>query len=106
MIAAATAVGVVAVYLIVAAVAGAVPFDPGPAPTPYPPVTPTTTATSTPSLTAGVVPLPQLLSAGVADPPIDCKTVNPPFNWSMPGLDDALNCTDPNLPGGRSPPTS
>ena len=101
IIAAATAVGVVAVYLIVAAVAGAVPFNPGPAPTPHPPVTPTPTATSTPSLAAGVAPLPQLLSAGVADPTIDCKTVNPPFNWTMPGLYDALKCTDPNLPGGH-----
>jgi hypothetical protein len=98
IIAAVTVVGVVVVYLIVAAAVRVAPFSPSPAPTRHPP---TPHPTSAPSLAAGVVPLPQLLPSGVADPATECSTAKPPFKWSMPGLYDALTCVDPNLPGGK-----
>lgn len=114
IIAGGTAAGVVVLYLIIAAVAGIAPFSksatPVVRPTSHPAVhstapsvtqTPTPTPTPTSSLAAGVVPLPQLLPAGIADPTTDCKTLSTPFNWNMPGLVQALQCTDPNLPGGQ-----
>ena len=63
--------------------------------------TPKPTPTPASNLAPGVVPLPQLLPPGVADPSTDCKTLTPPLNWTSPGLVRALKCTDLNLPGGQ-----
>jgi hypothetical protein len=109
LIAGGTAIGVVVLYLIIAAVAGIAPFGKSPtpppptsSPSPHPPSpSPRPTPTPSPRLAAGVVPLTQLLPGGIADPSTDCKTLTPPFNWTNPGLVSALQCTDPNLSGGQ-----
>ncbi len=112
-------VGVIVLYLIVAAVAHAFPFakhTPKPTPTPTittPPPTPTptpstptptpTTPTPTPttSLAAGVLPISTLLPTDLDDISMECAVQHTSFPWAMPGLVTALKCTDPGLPGGQ-----
>lgn len=110
LIAGGTAIGVVILYLIIAAVAGIAPFSkskPVAQPTTHPTThsasvrpSPTVSATPSSSLAAGITPLALLLPGGIADPTTDCKTLTPPFNWASPGLVSAMQCTDPNLSGG------
>ncbi len=97
----------VVVILVVALLAGGVFNSPKvkPTPTPTPPVThsatqkpsptPTNTGTST-----GLASLTSLLPQDIDDPATQCKAQSPPFNWTMPGLVQALTCTDPGLPSG------
>ncbi len=61
-----------------------------------------TTALSpgTPVPSAHVAALVNLLPQDIDDPATQCKAQSPPFNWTMPGLVQALTCTDPGLPGG------
>lgn len=113
LIAGGTAVGVVVLFLIIAAAAGIAPFGKSTpvahttthptvhssSQSPKPSLSPSPTTSA--SLAAGVVPLTQLLPGGIADPTTDCKTLTPPFNWTNPGLIQALQCTDPNLSGGQ-----
>jgi hypothetical protein len=94
----------VVVILVVALLAGGVFNSPKPKPTPTPTFsshsaspkpspTPTSTGTGLASLTS-------LLPQDIADPATQCKAQSPPFNWTMPGLVQALTCTDPGLPSG------
>jgi hypothetical protein len=62
--------------------------------------TPTPTAQPTPSLAPGVANLTQLLPGDLDQPAIECPALTPPYPWKMPGLVEAVQCTDPNLPGG------
>jgi hypothetical protein len=113
LIAAGTAAGVVVAYLVVAAVTHTVPFarthpvaapSPGHTPhvTPTHPRTPTPSPTPTgPALAAGVAPLTQLLPQDLDDPATQCQPIRPPYHWTMPGLVEALSCTDPGLPNGN-----
>ena len=91
-----SAAGVVGLGLVTAAVFGLAGTHPA---APRAAATPTPTAAK--SLAPGVVPLPQLLPPGIADPSADCKTLTPPLNWTSPGLVQALQCIDLNLPGGQ-----
>jgi hypothetical protein len=116
LIAGGTAVGLVAIYLIVAAVAHVAPFatsktvaghrvthTPTHPPT-HPPTTHPVTSpppTTAPALAAGVAPLVQLLPSDIDDPATQCTDMSPPFQWKMPGLVRALSCTDPGLPKGQ-----
>jgi hypothetical protein len=104
-------VGLVVVYLIVAAVAGIAPFSKSPAkptavstptPTVHPKPThsPTPTASPTLSLAAGVTPLIQLLPQDIADPTTQCTPIKKP-QWTSPGLVSALSCDDPDVPNGN-----
>jgi hypothetical protein len=108
IIAAGTAAGVVALYLVVAAVAHIAPFGKStpvahPTPTPTPTVSPSThkpTPAPSATLAAGVLPLLQLLPQDITDPATQCQAVKKPYSWSMPGLVSALTCNDPDLAGG------
>jgi Protein kinase domain/TIR domain len=53
------------------------------------------------ALPAGVAPLTQLLPSDINDPATQCTAMSPPFQWEMPGLVQALSCTDPGLPKGQ-----
>ena len=100
--------GLVGIFLIVAAVAGIAPFSKShPQPTPThssavakpthtKPVSPTPTALS---LAPGVTPLNQLLPSDIADPTTQCSAIKKP-GWSSPGLVTALSCNDTDLPNG------
>ena len=101
--AALTVVGVAATGLIVSTLAlSGTHASPGPAVPAANTATPTITASSTaPALAAGVVPLTQLLPSGIDDPATQCQAMTPPFRWDMPGLVQALSCTDPDLPEGQ-----
>jgi hypothetical protein len=114
LIAGAAAVAVVVLYLVVAAVAHTVPFakshpvavrTPIVTPThhrPTPSLSPSVTPSPTgPRLAAGVAPLTQLLPSDLDDPATQCTPVTPPYQWTMPGLVQALDCKDPGLPGGQ-----
>jgi hypothetical protein len=99
---------VVGIYFAVAAVVGIAPFakhtpKPGPThPTTAPPTTHRTTPTTTPAspvLAPGVAPLTALLPADVDDPATQCHAA-PAAGWTNPGLVQALQCSDPGLPGG------
>jgi hypothetical protein len=107
IIAAATAVALVAAYLIVAAVAHTVPFGKShpvalttPTAKPTHPATPKPKPSPPPSLAAGVTPLLQLLPQDISDPTTQCQALKKPYKWRMPGLVTALSCSDPNLPNG------
>jgi hypothetical protein len=47
-----------------------------------------------------VASLTQLLPADLGGTATQCEKQQPPYNWKMPGLVQALGCADPNLPGG------
>ena len=94
----------VVVILVVALLAGGVFNSPKvkPTPTPTPTVhsaspkptpTPTNTGTST-----GLASLTSLLPQDIDDPATQCTQTT--YKWTMPGLVQALTCTDPGLPGG------
>ncbi len=94
----------VVVILIVALLAGGVFNSPKatPTPTPKPPAS-THPATPTPKPTStgtGLASLTSLLPQDIDDPATQCKPQSAPFNWTMPGLVQALTCTDPGLPSG------
>ena len=97
----------VVVILVVALAAGGV-FSgpkPKPTPTPVPPTTHSARPSPTPSPTStgtgtGLASLTSLLPSDIDDPATQCKAQAPPFNWTMPGLVQALTCTDPGLPNG------
>jgi len=131
LVAAGTALGVFTLYLAVAAVAHAVPFAAGSraaaatpaasaapsaraaprasaAPRSAPPASAVPRVSAAPrasrpgpALAAGVAPLTRLLPGDIEDPAASCTAARPPFQWSMPGLVQALACTDPGLPGGQ-----
>jgi hypothetical protein len=61
---------------------------------------PTPTAPSTPTLAPGVANLAQLLPGDLDQPAVECPAQKPPYPWKLPGLVEAMQCTDPNLPGG------
>ncbi len=98
---------VVAIYFAVAAVVGIAPFakhtpkhsppQAGPTPTHTHTTAPATPAS--PVLAAGVVPLTDVLPADVDDPATQCHAA-PTAGWTNPGLVQALQCSDPGLPGG------
>jgi hypothetical protein len=48
-----------------------------------------------------VAPLTQLLPQDIDDPATQCSDMTPPFQWKMPGLVQALSCTDPGLAKGQ-----
>jgi hypothetical protein len=52
------------------------------------------------TLAAGVASLTQLLPGDLSDTTTECSAYKGPFDWSMPGLAQALTCTDPSLSGG------
>jgi hypothetical protein len=52
-------------------------------------------------LKAAVAPLVELLPQDIDHPAAQCRAVTPPYRWQMPGLVQALSCTDPGLPGGQ-----
>jgi hypothetical protein len=101
--------GVVVLYLVIAAVGHIAPFPkphhhtaPIPAkkhvPHPSPHVSPSVSPTV--ALASNVAPLTQLLPGDLSDTTTECSTYKGPFDWSMPGLAQALTCTDPSLSGG------
>ena len=97
------AAGVAATGLIAAAVvlsSSQSHFGVGAAPTSAPTATPTPQGSS-PTPAIGVAPLTQLLPSDIDDPATQCAAISPPFPWEMPGLVQALSCTDPGLPGGQ-----
>ncbi|MGH3154160.1 MAG: hypothetical protein ACRDOB_26005, partial [Streptosporangiaceae bacterium] len=75
---------------------------PKPTPTPTPPVTHSASAspTTSPVTSTGLASLDSLLPQDIDDPATQCKAQAPPYNWTMPGLVQALTCTDPGLPNG------
>jgi hypothetical protein len=95
------AVGVVATGLIVGAVAMSGGPTHGVSPTPVVTHVPNLASSTSPALAAGVAPLTELLPSGIDDPTTHCSAMSPPFHWEMPGLVQALSCTDPGLPKGH-----
>lgn len=98
------AAGVVVLYLAVATVSHTFPFaksHPIAAPLPSAKPTHATPSPTGPALAAGVTPLTQLLPSDIYDPATQCTLMTPPFPWNMPGLVQALSCTDPGLPQGQ-----
>jgi hypothetical protein len=104
IIAASAAAGVAVLYLIVAAVVHTAPFAKTSAAVhTTPPVRPSThkpTPIPSPTLARSVAPLVQLLPVDISDPATECKPVQKPYQWSMPGVVQALDCTDPGLSNG------
>lgn len=107
MAAAAVVAGVLVIYVIAAAATHLFPF-----PAHKTGVTPTPTVTSTPAkshgpttppsptLAPGVANLAQLLPGDLDQTAVECPAQKPPYEWAMPGLVEALQCSDPSLPGG------
>jgi hypothetical protein len=101
---------VVVLYIVIAAVAHVAPFaksKPHSRPIAAPSLTHkprphpvTSSASPTPTLAAGVATLTQLLPGDMADTSTECTASPGPYRWNMPGLVQALNCTDPSLSGG------
>jgi hypothetical protein len=96
---------VVVILVIVLAVSGVFSgkTTPTPTPTPKPPTThPASPNPTTPPPTTGtgLASLTSLLPSDIDDPTTQCKAQSPPYNWKMPGLVQALTCTDPGLPNG------
>ena len=105
IIAAAAAVAcVLVVYVITAGATHTFPFahtamkPPAPTPSPTRPHTPT--PSPSPTLAAGVADLKQLLPGDLGGTATQCQSIKPPYSWKMPGLVQALGCSDPDLPGG------
>lgn len=98
--------GVLIIYVIAAAAAHLAPFSthtaaaPSPVVT-HPPVKPKPAPSPSPTLAPGVANLTQLLPGDLGGSASQCQAQKPPFPWKMPGLVQALNCADPNLPGGK-----
>ena len=94
----------VVVILIVALLAGGVFKSPKVTPTPTPTPTPVHSRPSRSRRprrrTGNLDSLTSLLPQDIDDPATQCKAQSPPFNWTMPGLVQALTCTDPGLPSG------
>jgi hypothetical protein len=93
---------ILVVVLFVSGVFGGKP-TPKPTPTPVPPTTHSARPSPTPSpvnTSTGLAPLTSLLPQDLDDPATQCKPQSPPYNWTMPGLVQALTCTDPGLPNG------
>jgi len=106
IIAVGAAVLVLIAYVGIAATAKVFPFGASrpvatPSPSPTHPVHPTPTVPPTPTLGPGVANLTQLLPGDLDQPAVECPAAKPPYPWAMPGLVEAVKCTDPNLPGGR-----
>lgn len=75
------------------------PKPPPPAPVPSPTV-PSPKPSPRPTPISGLASLTSLLPHDIDDPATECHAQTPPFNWTMPGLVQALTCTDPGLPDG------
>jgi hypothetical protein len=104
------AVGLVVVFLLVAAVAHIAPFSKSSAtpqptrpvvtkPVPRPSPSPKPKPTPTPTLAGGITPVNQLLPSDIADPTTQCTPIKKP-DWASPGLVSALACNDTGLPNG------
>ena len=108
IIAVGTAALLLIAYLGIAATAKVFPFGTSSAgkhsaqpSTPVADAHPRPNPPASPHLAPGVANLAQLLPGDLDQPSVECPALAPPYPWKMPGLVQAVKCTDPGLPGGR-----